>query len=50
MNASETRTSPALVALAWILVVVPLGWGIYRSVLNSLPLFEGHSAPHAMSH
>jgi hypothetical protein len=25
--------------LAWTLITVPLGWGVYQSVLKSLPLF-----------
>jgi len=27
--------------LTWLLVVLPLGWGITRSVQKSLPLFQG---------
>ena len=35
------------VALAWILVCVPLGWGIGRSVMKAKPLFlpEAHAQP-----
>ena len=25
--------------LAWTWIAVPLGWGVYQSVQNSLPLF-----------
>ena len=28
------------VALAWLLVGIPLLWGIYKTILNSLPLFQ----------
>ena len=39
--ASETKTSsPALVALAWLLVGMPLGWGVYRSGQNAVKLFQ----------
>jgi hypothetical protein len=33
------KTSPLIVFLAFAVVAVPLGWGLYRSVRNSLPLF-----------
>jgi hypothetical protein len=37
---SETKTSsPLLVAGAWILVAVPLSWGVYKSALNAAKLF-----------
>jgi len=29
-----------LLAVAWLWVVVPLGWGVFQSVQKSLPLFE----------
>jgi MFS family permease len=32
-------TSPALVALAWAAVGVPLGWGVYRTVLSVAKFF-----------
>jgi hypothetical protein len=38
------KTPPALVFLAFLVVAVPLGWGLYRSVRNSLPLFTGGGA------
>jgi hypothetical protein len=41
------KTPPALVFLAFLVVSVPLGWGLYRSVKNSLPLFTASSAPAA---
>ncbi|HEX6951051.1 MAG TPA: hypothetical protein VF127_15735 [Nitrospira sp.] len=34
-------------ALAWMLIAVPLGWGVYQSVQKSMPLFEGPSEPAA---
>jgi hypothetical protein len=33
------KTSPLSVFLAFAVVALPLGWGLYRSVKNSLPLF-----------
>ncbi|HET9846224.1 MAG TPA: hypothetical protein VFQ02_10745 [Nitrospira sp.] len=36
-------------AIAWMLIAVPLGWGVYQSVQKSMPLFHGQSAPAAPS-
>jgi MFS family permease len=33
-------TSPAVVLLAWVLVAVPLGWGVYQTLLNAMKLFN----------
>lgn len=41
----ETKSSaPALVALAWIIVGVPLAWGVYKSALNAVKLFQPQPA------
>jgi len=37
---SESRTSPVAIALAWVIVTLPLGWGVYQSVVKALPLFQ----------
>jgi len=42
------KTSPISVALAFLVVALPLGWGLYRSVKNSLPLFTASKAPAAV--
>ena len=34
-----TKTSPLLVLLAWLVVAIPAGWGIYNTLLNALKLF-----------
>ena len=40
-SAAHARpSSPALIALAWIIVGVPLGWGVYKSALNAVKLFQ----------
>ena len=33
------RPQVVLVLCAWLVVAVPLGWGLYKSVLKSWPLF-----------
>lgn len=38
------RRSPLLVALAWAVVAVPAGWGIYMTALTSVQLFNPHAA------
>jgi hypothetical protein len=41
----ETRnSSPALVAVAWLIVGVPLGWGVYKSAMNAVKLFQPQPA------
>ena len=41
----ETRkSSPAMIAIAWIIVGVPLGWGVYKSALNAVKLFQPQPA------
>ena len=31
--------------LTWLLVVIPLGWGVTKSVEKSRPLFHGSKPP-----
>lgn len=42
--AEGKASSPALVALAWIIVGVPLAWGVYKSALNAAKLFQPQPA------
>jgi hypothetical protein len=42
--AEVKSSSPALVAFAWIIVGVPLGWGVYKSALNAVRLFQPQPA------
>lgn len=42
--AENKSSSPALIALAWIIVGVPLGWGVYKSALNAVKLFQSQPA------
>ena len=44
MSSLEKTTSPLSIALAWTLVTLPLAWGVYQSVVKSLPLFHFSAA------
>jgi hypothetical protein len=39
------KTSPATVFFAFLVVALPLSWGLYRSIKNSMPLFSASKAP-----
>jgi hypothetical protein len=39
---SDTNVKPssgALIALAWLIVLIPAGWGVYNTVLAAAKLF-----------
>jgi hypothetical protein len=42
-NETEFRaaktSAPFLIAASWVVVLIPLGWGVVQSVVKSLPLF-----------
>ena len=40
MPENTTKSSSAMILFAWLLVGVPLGWGVYNTVLNSQKLFQ----------
>ena len=40
-NADDTPTSPALVALAWLVVAVPLAYGLWQTLVKASALFTG---------
>jgi len=40
MSVSPTTSSLARPVIAWLLVLIPLGWGIYQSGVKSVPLFQ----------
>jgi hypothetical protein len=40
---TSRKTPLAVVLLAWLVVALPLGWGLYQSVVKSMPLLS-HSA------
>jgi hypothetical protein len=45
MAENVNKSPAAAVLLAWLLVGIPLGWGVYNTFLNSMKLFQ--SAPTA---
>jgi hypothetical protein len=38
------QTSSLTLAAAWIVVVIPLAWGVYQTAIKALPLFAGPTA------
>jgi len=40
MTSESKTTSWVLVALAWLLVGIPLAWGIYRTLRSAIVLFK----------
>ncbi len=41
------KSSPALIAAAWLLVILPAGWGLNKTVQNAMKIFT--AAPPAAS-
>ncbi len=33
------KTAPYKLIIAWMAVIVPLSWGVYKSTIKSRPLF-----------
>jgi hypothetical protein len=40
MSEDTKQSSPVLILAAWVLVGVPLTWGVYNTLLNSMKLFH----------
>jgi len=45
--ADEKKSPAALILLAWLFVGIPLTWGVYNTVRNSMKVFKAPSPPHA---
>lgn len=41
MAESAKQSSSAMILFAWLLVGLPLGWGVYNTLLSSQKLFQG---------
>ena len=39
MAENTKKSSPAMILAAWLVVSIPLAWGVYNTVLSSLKLF-----------
>jgi hypothetical protein len=39
------KSSAALIAVAWLIVLVPAGWGLTYTVQNALKIFQTSAAP-----
>ncbi len=44
MSENVKKSSAGAVLFAWLLVGVPLGWGVYNTLLNSMKLFQAAPA------
>ncbi|WP_255487583.1 MFS transporter small subunit [Paludisphaera rhizosphaerae] len=40
MNTTESKSSTARLVVSWLIVAIPLAWGVVQSVGKSLPLFQ----------
>jgi hypothetical protein len=40
MSETSNKSSAAVILFAWLFVGIPLGWGVYNTVLNSMKLFQ----------
>jgi hypothetical protein len=38
------KVSTLKLIVAWLLVILPLGWGVYKSAMKSKPLFQAAPA------
>lgn len=43
--ANERKTSAGMVAVAWIVVSLPLAWGLYNTALGAAKLFTPFHQP-----
>jgi hypothetical protein len=46
MIENTKKSSGAMILAAWLLVSIPLAWGVYFTVLNSLKLFAAVPSGH----
>jgi hypothetical protein len=44
MSGELRKSSAGLILLAWLVVGIPLGWGVYNTLLNSMKLFQAAPA------
>jgi hypothetical protein len=47
--AENVKKSPVIaIVVAWLLVGIPLGWGVYNTLMSSMKLFQSTTAPAAI--
>ena len=46
-DTNTKNSSPVMILAAWALVGVPLAWGVYNTLLNSMHLFQAPASPAA---
>ena len=44
MAENTTKSSGVLILFAWLVVGIPLGWGVYNTVLGAMKLFQAPAA------
>lgn len=49
MAETTKQSSAAAILFAWLLVSIPLGWGVYNTLLNSMKLFQAPAAAPAVA-
>jgi len=42
-DATVKKSSPVIIALAWAVVIIPLGWGFNYTLQNAFKLFTASS-------
>jgi hypothetical protein len=47
MVENTKKSSGVLILFAWLIVGIPLGWGVYNTVLSSMKLFQAPPIPAA---
>jgi hypothetical protein len=40
MVTTESKTSPILILVAWLVVSIPAAWGVYYTLMNALKLVQ----------
>ena len=40
MVSHERKSSTPRVVIYWLIVLIPLAWGVYQTIVKSLPLFS----------
>jgi hypothetical protein len=45
MADAAKKSSGAVILVAWLIVGIPLSWGVYNTVLSSIKLFQAVPPP-----